>query len=83
MTMVWKRSPKRGCCKEEAVVDEGEKGDHAKDEQPEPEEHVDFLNNLVWVNFYTLVFEPQKSWPEPEEHVHFCSATMYTLNENV
>jgi len=34
---------KGGCCKEEAVVDEGEKGDNAQDEQPEPEEHVDFL----------------------------------------
>ena len=35
--------PKSRGGKEEAVVDEGDEGDHTKDEQPEPQEHVDFL----------------------------------------
>ena len=35
--------PKRWRCKEEAVVDERDEGDHTEDEQPEPQEHVDFL----------------------------------------
>ena len=40
--------PELGSRKEEAVVDEGDEGDNAKDEQPEPEEHVDFLRqNLI------------------------------------
>ena len=38
--------PKRWRCKEEAVVDERDEGDDAKDEQPEPEEHVDFLQDI-------------------------------------
>ena len=38
--------PELGGCKEEAVVDERDEGDDAKDEQPEPEEHVDFLKNF-------------------------------------
>ena len=38
--------PELGGCKEEAVVDERDEGDDAKDEQPEPEEHVDFLKNI-------------------------------------
>ena len=47
MKLVLKRRPKGGCGKEEAIVDEGEEGDDAKDEQPEPKEHVDFLNNFL------------------------------------
>ena len=43
MKLVLKRLPKGACGKEEAVVDEGDEGDHTKDEQPEPQEHVDFL----------------------------------------
>ena len=40
--------PELGGCEEEAVVDEGDEGDDTKDEQPEPEEHVDFLRqNLI------------------------------------
>ena len=35
--------PKSRGGKEEAVVDERDEGDHTKDEQPEPQEHVDFL----------------------------------------
>ena len=54
MKLVLKRRPKGGCCEEEAVVDEGEEGDDAKDEQPEPEEHVDFLKSFF---FQTLLNE--------------------------
>ena len=48
MKLVLKRRPKGGCCEEEAVVDEGEEGDDAKDEQPEPEADENLVIDHVY-----------------------------------